>query len=115
MNPKPPVYPYYLAYVIFMALLYLGVIVMCVGLLVATGGQGMKDEDMVLFLFMPACSLPFLIAYAAAPFLPPAPWAWTYHLVLIAVGLTSACCMPIAIPLLIFWLKPETKAYFGKA
>lgn len=47
-------------------------------------------------------------------FLAPKPWVWTYDLVVICLGLTSCCCMPICIPLLIAWLKPEMKAYFGK-
>ena len=61
-----------------------------------------------------AISVPLLIAYAAAPFLPRKPWAWAAHLALIALGMTSACCIPACLPLLLFWLKPETKAMFGK-
>jgi hypothetical protein len=58
-------------------------------------------------------SLPFAAAFVAAFFMPVKPWAWIYHLVLICVGFTSACCMLASIPLLIFWVRPETKAYFG--
>jgi len=47
-------------------------------------------------------------------FLEPRPWVWIYDLVLICIGLTSPCCMPASIPLLIYWLKPEVKAYFGR-
>jgi len=39
--------------------------------------------------------------------------AWTLGLVLIALGLTS-CCLPLCLPLLIFWLKPETQQFFGR-
>jgi hypothetical protein len=42
------------------------------------------------------------------------PWVWTLDIVLIAIGMSSACCMPICIPLLIYWMKPEVKAWFGK-
>jgi hypothetical protein len=28
--------------------------------------------------------------------------------------MTSACFLPFCIPLLIFWLKPEAKHYFGR-
>lgn len=59
-------------------------------------------------------SLPLAIAFLAAPFLPRKPWAWTAHLILCCIGLTSACCLPMCIPVLITWLKPETKAWFGK-
>jgi hypothetical protein len=30
---------------------------------------------------------------------------WVLHIVLIAIGLTSVCCWPTNIPLLIFWIK----------
>lgn len=55
------------------------------------------------------------IAFLVSFFLPRKPWAWVYDLVLICIGFTSACCLPACIPLLIYWLKPEAKAYFGKA
>jgi hypothetical protein len=35
-----------------------------------------------------------------------------YDLVLICIGMTSCCILPAAIPLLIFWLKPEAKNWF---
>lgn len=34
-------------------------------------------------------------------------------IVAIAMGMTSACCMPAAIPLLIFWINDKTRKYFG--
>jgi hypothetical protein len=46
--------------------------------------------------------------------MPRRPWAWIFGLVLICIGLTSLCCLPVAIPLLLSWLKPETKSYFGR-
>lgn len=57
-----------------------------------------------------------LMAATAAPFfLAPQPWVWTYDLIVICLGLTSACFLPACIPLLIYWIRPEVKAYFGKA
>jgi hypothetical protein len=53
-----------------------------------------------------ACLLPLVLR--------PQPWLWTYDLVIICLGMTSACFLPACIPLLIFWLKPETKHYFGR-
>lgn len=55
----------------------------------------------------------FLAANIAALFLPNRPWAWIYHLVSICFGLTG-CMIVASVPLLIFWIKPETQAYFGK-
>jgi hypothetical protein len=54
-----------------------------------------------------ACLLPLILT--------PRPWLWTFDLVVICLGMTSACFLPACIPLLIFWLKPETKRYFGKS
>ena len=52
--------------------------------------------------------------FGAAPFLPRRPWVWIYDLVLICLGLTSVCCLPATIPLLVYWLKPEAKSWFGR-
>ena len=41
-------------------------------------------------------------------------WLWIYDLIIICLGMTSACFWPAVIPLLIFWLKPETKRHFGR-
>ena len=45
--------------------------------------------------------------------LSPRPWLWLYNLLVIALGLSSGCFWPICIPLLIYWIKPDTRAYFG--
>src|SRR5688572_1968301 len=36
-------------------------------------------------------------------------WMWGYGIALIAIGMTSACCVIACVTLLIFWVKPETK------
>ncbi len=115
--PQPPqVWRYYLGYAISMAVLYL--LVAVVGVVIASSGTFMAPEPgqppMPAGLFV-VVGVVLGIPFLAAPFLPKAPWAWIYHIVLISVGMTSVCCMPISIPLLIFWLKPETKAFFGRA
>ena len=66
-------------------------------------GAGLLLLGLVLFV---ACLLPL--------FLPRKPWLWIYDLVIICFGFTSICFWPACIPLMIFWLKPETKEYFGK-
>jgi hypothetical protein len=104
------VWPWYIAYAVVMALMYL--FVCGAGVLLAL--LATKDEDRIQGVIMAIIGLPFAIPYAIAPMLGKTPGAWTYHLVLICIGLTSACCIPVSLPLLIFWLKPETKAYFGR-
>lgn len=54
-----------------------------------------------------ACLLPL--------FLGPRPWVWIYDLALICLGICSPVFLPACIPLLIYWLKPETKSYFGRS
>lgn len=60
----------------------------------------------ISLVFIVACFLPFILA--------PRPWLWVYNLVIICLGMTSACYLLACIPLLIFWLKPETQRYYGK-
>ena len=58
-------------------------------------------------LFFAASLVPFLFK--------PRPWLWVYDLVIICIGFTSLCTLPGCIALLIYWLKLETKAYFGRS
>jgi len=51
--------------------------------------------------------------YVVAALVPYKPWGWVYGLVAICFGLSS-CLVFAAVPLLIYWLKPETKAAFGR-
>jgi hypothetical protein len=114
--PPPPVWNWYVAYCVLMAILYLLVVV--VGFVFLFMDPADLDSDpmqakIMAFIFI-GVGLPLLVPYAIAPFLPRRSWVWIFDLVLICIGLTSACCLPAAIPLLIFWLKPETKVYFGR-
>jgi hypothetical protein len=108
--PTPPVWPWYVAYAILMAIMYL----LCAGGGTVLAVAADRDEDRIQGIIMAVIGMPLLVLYGAAPLLPKRPWAWTFHLVLIGLAATSACCTPVAIPLFIFWLKPETKAFFGK-
>lgn len=112
---RPPVWPWYVTYAVVVALMYL---------VLGAGGilgflflpesefEGGRAEKLISFLpLIIVCGAIFPF-YAVAPFLPKRPWAWYYHLVLIAIGLTSCCFLPFCIALLIFWIKPETKAFF---
>jgi hypothetical protein len=57
-------------------------------------------------IFFAAGLLPLLLR--------PRPWLWVYDLIVICLGLTSCCFWPICIPLIIFWIRPEVKQYFGR-
>lgn len=71
-------------------------------------------EDTVGAVVMAVMCAPLALLYLAGAVRTRPQWGWTYGLVLICLTLTSMCCLPLAIPLLIQWIKPETKAYFGK-
>lgn len=107
---------WYRIYTGFMALLYLAVAAM--GLFLVFAGstfEGQKPEDAIIAgVVYGSFGLLFGIVYAVATFLPRRPYNWIVGIVAIGVGLTSCCFLPATVPLLIFWLKPETKAYFGR-
>jgi len=102
-----------------MALVYLGCIVggyFFLQIPPAEFGEDLDPMEVQIqgYLLM-IVGVPFAIFFGAAPFLPKRPWAWIYGIVAIAFGMTSPCCLPASIPLLIFWIKPETKAFFEQA
>jgi hypothetical protein len=112
---RPAVWPWYVAYVASLAILY---IVVCAGAVVimflvppSDAEFGPAERTIISLVVIAPCAFLSIIC-GIAPFLPRRPWAWYYHLVLIALGFTSCCWWPFVIPLLIFWIKPETKAYF---
>ena len=61
-------------------------------------------------LFLAFMSLGLGGIFVASFFLKPSPGAWTYHIILICLGMTSACFIPFSVPLLIFWLQDPVKA-----
>jgi len=44
---------------------------------------------------------------------PRSPWVHTLGTVILALTLHQCCCIPLLIPLLIVWMKPETKRWYG--
>ena len=116
LNPAtPPVYKWFVAYCILMALAYLATAVMGIVFMFTEPDPEMSAAEAKLMgTVILALGLVFFIPYALAPFLSRKSWVWVFGLVLICIGLSSACCLPACIPLLIFWLKPEMKAFYGR-
>lgn len=90
----------------------LGIVVLVAGVAVApTGG----DQVSAVFLGVLYTVLGVLFAipsiWAAAA--PRKRYSWYLNMVMICIGMTSCACLPFCIPLLIHWLKPETKAWYG--
>ena len=115
--PRPAAVTWFLVYCGVLCAMYLGLVACGIALLV----MGPSHLDMT-----PSAALltggiltgvgTAFLAVSAAPFLLPArPWVWIYDMVVICMGMTSACFLPASIPLLIFWIKPEVKAYFGRS
>lgn len=69
--------------------------------------------SLILGAFLLAGGIVLMVASLLPLFLRPRRWVWIYSLVLICLGMTSACFLPMCVPLLIFWFKKETKAYYG--
>jgi drug/metabolite transporter (DMT)-like permease len=115
LNLTPPVYTWFVVYCVLMALLYLFTAAMGVVFLILEPDPDMSVmEARIMGAVFTIVGLIFFAPFAAAPFLPRKNWVWIFGLVLICVGLTSACCLPVCIPLLIYWLKPEMKAFYGR-
>ena len=77
-----------------------------------------KPGDEQVFLFMGiaygGAGLLMFLVFAIAALLPPKPYNWFVGIVMIALGFSSCCAWPAVIPLLIYWVKPETQALFGR-
>ena len=115
---RPAALKWFIAYSVFMAVVY----ALCIGggaviiLRPDLWSDTVQPEDLeaarVGGISLVLISVPLMVAFAAAPLLPRKKWAWVYHIVLIAVGLTSVCCMPATVPLLIYYLRPDVRAWF---
>ena len=111
----PPVYTWFVVYCVLMALLNLLLAVIGIGLMFTEPDEDMSAAEAKLMASMfLILGLVFFVSYGSVPFLPRKSWVWVFGLVLICLGLTSTCLLPVCIPLLIFWLKPEMKAFYGK-
>lgn len=113
----PPVLWWFRVYCLVLCVLYLLTALFGIPFLVLSP----TDLDMppmvarLVGLAILVMGLALLAASAAPLFLRPRPWVWMYDLVIICLGLTSACFLPVCIPLLVYWIKPEVKAHFGRA
>ena len=72
------------------------------------------QETLIMGAIYGALGAIFFVVFAVALFLPRKPYNWIVGIVMMAFGMTSCCFWPFLIPLLIYWVKPETKAYFGR-
>ena len=112
----PPVLRWFKVYAGVMTAIY----VLCLiggPIMIFFAGTVRGDERVLLTIqgtLLAVVGLAFSIACALPFFLPRRPWVWIYDLVIICVGMTSCGCLPFCIPLLIFWIKPEARAWFHR-
>ena len=105
---RPKVVIWFKVYAVLLSLIYLFMVIIS-PIFFTTG-----DSDAIITgLFIIILCIPFFIISILPVFLPRKPWVWIYSVVIIGIGMTSACCLPACIPLLIFWLKPEVKRFYG--
>lgn len=119
---EPPVWKWFRVYVGLMSVLYLafagmGLFMIAFGPTIAESSRNPSDAFVMPFLggVYAVLGFVFMGVFVYGLMIPRKPWAWIYGLVLICFGMTSPCCMPASIPLLIFWIKPEMKAFFGRS
>ena len=127
MNQLPPNAPYsasqsapgvviwYKVYLGFLAFLFL----ICVGVGTIPLFLDVSEADLdglppALFagIYM-GVGIVFLIPCLVGFFLRRTPGAWIFHLIMICIGMTG-CTLVFSIPLLIFWIKPEVKTWYGR-
>jgi hypothetical protein len=107
---------WYRVYCAVLAVIYL--LLTGVGALMAyyqpSTSQQSAQESMILGVVYAVLGIVFFGVFAVALLLPRKPFNWIVGIVMMAIGMTSCCFAPFLIPLFIYWLKPETKAYFGR-
>ena len=79
----------------------------------ATNNQS-AEESLIMGLIYAIVGTIFFAVFLVASTLPPKPYNWIVGIVMIAIGMTSCCLWPAVIPLLIYWIKPETREFFGR-
>jgi hypothetical protein len=110
---RPKVVFWFRVYAAFMAAIY-GLVAVAGIVLMALSPS---LDDPVLMILAPVyivLGLVFGLAYALAFAFKPSPLSWVYDIVLICIGFGGCPTVAAAIPLLIFWIRPETRRYFGR-
>ena len=109
---RPPVITWFRVYAVTTLLLYVALVVGWLVFAADMPGLGADEQAFMLFAIGAATLLGGAF-YAVAALVPYKPWGWTVGLIAICFGLSSCMAFP-AVALLIYWMKPETKAAFGR-
>jgi hypothetical protein len=108
---KPGVWFWYVGYCLIMAFIYLACFAFSIALIL-TANEESPENYFVGFLLL-IISLPLLLLFAIAPFLPRNKYTWFLGFLTIGIGFTSCVTLPASIALIIQWIKPQVKAYLN--
>jgi hypothetical protein len=111
---KPKAVKWFAVFCVLSALLCLILMIGGVSLIKDAPYARRGDEIELVGIYMFVIGLVLFLAYAAAPFLPPKSWSWTFGVILIVLDMASLIGLPFAIPMLIFWIESKTQNYFGR-
>jgi len=53
------------------------------------------------------------VLFAVPIFLKPRPWVWIYSVIIIAMTMMQLCCLPLAVPLVYYWVREDNRRYHG--
>ena len=82
--------------------------------LMSGASGGAATEDLIVGLVLVGSGFLPMVPHGLALFGGRRKWVYTLALVLIGINmLWVSCCLPITIPMLIYWMKPETKRWYG--
>jgi len=117
-DARPAVIFWYRVYAGVMALASLAAVTFAVLYAMAVASSPIFDPTggadqhlLAILMVMGTCALAGL--HVVAVFVPYKPWGWSLGVVAIAMGMTSVLIF-VAVPLLVHWFKPTTKAAFGR-
>ena len=109
-------YFWYRVYCSLMTIIYIVLLIFGIlGIFAAFDETGQEQQDILigsLIFILPG--IIFGLMYLIGVVLPAKPYSWIYGIALIGLGMTSCVFIPLMIPLLIFWMKPETQAFFER-
>lgn len=103
----------YIAAAVNLALFFGGVWLIRNASRVSSAEEWQFTAALVGWSFAPV-GLAFAILNFILPGLPRNRKMYTAHVVNIVLGLASGCLIPLCLPLLIAWFKPEVRAYFDE-
>ncbi len=110
---RPAVIVWYRIYALAVVALYASIFVLWQFWVPSAADGDMTVADATSLMLLGIFGLVFGAFFLLAAFVPYKPWGWTVGLVAICLGLSS-CLIVVTIPLLIHWMKPATKAAFGR-